>query len=340
MKQIILFFLLMSLFIGLTTSCFKEDSKIAPHPVDTTKVEMIPMTQYYSHQVYFDLTTGEQVAQNLKSDYDLMFSSSDTGYQIRLNTAKFMMAAATNALRFEDVTDTTGLTWRFDASSGNPDSVAFGDWLVLAGADTLFPQRVYIVDRGIDDLGRVLGLRKVIFHRLAADKYRFSYCKMDNSDQHEYLIGKEAGYNTVQFSFDTQAALQTEPLNTNWDLLFTQYTTMLITSEGENYPYLLTGVLINPNGVAVAFDSTMVFDNVVVDDVLYLDYSHRPDVIGYNWKELIGDINGGDFYYKCNPRFNYFIQTRSGVFYKLRFTSFYDPVSGEKGYPTFEYRRL
>ena len=340
MKQLITLSGLVFFVMGILTSCFKEDEKIAPHPFDTTRVEIIPMTQYYSHQIYYNLTTNEQVAQNLKSDYDLLFSASDTGYSIRLNTASFMMAAATNAMQFENATDTTGLVWRFDASSGNPDSLAFGDWLVMAGTDTLFPQRVYIINRGIDDMGRLLGFRKIIFHRLAAGKYHFSYCNLDNSDRREYAVEKDSEYNTVQFSFATHAALQTEPLKTNWDLLFTQYTTMLVTSEGENYPYLVTGALINPNGVSVAFDSTMVFDDVVVDDVLYLDYSRRPDVIGYNWKDIYGDINGGDFYYKCDPRFNYFIRSRLGVFYKLHFTSFYDPVNGEKGYPTFEHRRL
>lgn len=327
-------------FLLGATSCFKEDIKIAPHPLDTTKVEMIAMTQYYVNQVYYNLMTGEQVSQNLKTDCDLLFSSIDTGFIIKLNTATFMMAAATTSTSFEEVSDTIGLRWQFDASSGNVDSLVFMDWMRFNRSDTIFQAQVYVVNRGINAIGNPLGLRKVIFNRLIGDKYLFSYCNMDNSDLHEVVIEKDPGHNTVQYSFTTHQSLQLEPLTNNWDLLFTQYSTMLRTDEGDNYPYLLTGVLINASDLAVSFDSTMVFNDVTVDEVLNLEYSRNLNVIGYNWKELVGDINGGDFYYKCNPKFNYFIQTRTGVFYKLRFTSFYDPVTGEKGYPTFEYRRL
>lgn len=340
MKKIILgLSMLLVLTLG-TTSCFKKDTKIEPHPVDTTKVEMIAMTQYYVNQVYFNLMTGEQVSQNLKTDCDLLFSSADTGFLIRMNTASFMMAASTNKSSFDQVMDTTGLEWAFDPSSGNVDSTVFVDWIKILGVDTLFPQQVYVINRGLDALGRNLGLRKIIFHSLKNDRYSFSYCQMDNTDRHDVVVEKDPGFNTIQFSFATNGSLQTEPATDNWDLLFTQYTTMLITDAGDNYPYLLTGVLINPSGVGVAFDSTMVFNDVTIDSVLYLNYSTKQDVIGYDWKELIGDINGGDIYYKCYPNYNYFIRTRTGVYFKLKFTGFYEPDTGEKGYPTFQYRRL
>ncbi|MDP2724385.1 MAG: HmuY family protein [Bacteroidales bacterium] len=340
MKTIIPWLSMLLVLILGTTSCFKKDTKIEPHPADTTKVEMIAMKQFYNNQVYFNLLKGEQVSQNIKSDYDLLFSSADTGFLIRLNTASFMMAAATNKTSFDQVMDTTGLEWAFDPSSGNVDSTVFVDWIKILGTDTLFTQQVYVINRGLDAYGHNLGLRKIIFHSLKKDRYSFSYCQMDNTDRHDVVVEKDPGFNTIQFSFETNESLQTEPLTDDWDLLFTQYTTMLITDAGEDYPYLLTGVLINPSEVGVVFDTTMVFDEVTIDSVLYLNYSTKRDAIGYDWKELIGDINGGDIYYKCRPNYNYFIKTRTGVFFKLKFTNFYEPVTGEKGYPTFQYRRL
>jgi hypothetical protein len=340
MKKIIFPLVVISFFLVITTSCFKEDVKIAPHPVDTTKVEMIAMTQYYMYQVYFNLNTGEQVSQNVKSDFDLQFSCYDTGFIIKLNSASFVMAAATQQTEFSQVTDTAGLNWRFDASSGNLDSLALKNWIQFSGSDTIYPENVYVINRGLDSYGNALGLRKIIFHKLLGDRYYFSYCRMDNSDLQEVIIAKDFNYNTVQYSFGTNEVVQTEPIWNEWDLLFTQYSTMLTTDEGQDYPYLLTGVLINSGDVKVHFDSTMVFNDVTVDEVLNLDFTSQPDAIGYNWKELIGDINGGDFYYECHSNWNYFVQTRTGVYYKLRFTSFYDPITGEKGYPTFEYRRL
>lgn len=337
MRQNILYIFIFSV---LLSSCFKEDDPIEPHPKPDKAVEIIPMTQYYSYQVYFDLASGEQPSSNLKDDFDLMFASSDTGTLIRLNTATFMMAAETSFNEFESISDTAGLDWRFDKSDGNPDSTALFKWISITGTDTSFSDRVWVINRGINDVGINRGFKKVKFNSLKNDTYQFTYMNMDNSDPQEVYISKKTGYNYIQFSFDENAEVDFEPERSAWDLLFTQYTTLLFTDEGDPYPYLVTGVLINETGTHVAFDSTMVFDDVVLEDILYLDYSTNLDVIGYDWKELYGDINSGDFYYKAHTNYNYFIRSKNGLFYKLRFIGFYDPETGEKGFPSFEYQRL
>ncbi len=83
----------------------------------------------------------------------------------------------------------------------------------------------------------------------------------------------------------------------------------------------------------------MTFQNITLDDVLYLDYTFAQDAIGYEWKILYGDINGGDFYYKTKSNYNYFIKSMKGIYYKFHFTGFYHQETGEKGYPSFEYLR-
>ncbi len=138
----------------------------------------------------------------------------------------------------------------------------------------------------------------------------------------------------------TDLQFKSEPETTNWDLLFTQYTTLLYTDEGEKYPYLVTGTLINEYRTLVSLDSTMVFSDIEIEDVLDLDFTSNLDAIGYEWKELIGDINGGDFYYNTRSNYNYIIKSQDGLFYKLHFLGFYNEDTGEKGYPSFEYQRL
>lgn len=323
------------------SSCFKEDDPIQPHPKPDAKVEVIPLTQYYIYQIYFDLASGEMVGTNEKIDFDLSFACDDTATAIRLNTSTFMSAVLTPYPDFEQANDTSGVKWKFDKSDGNPDSTALIDWIHIEGTDTTYANTVYIIDRGIDEQGFVRGLKKVIFRKLVKGRYYFTFANMDNSNRQDVVIEKNPGYNYIQFSFDNGGEIkQLEPESNNWDLLFTQYTTLLYTNEGDPYPYLVTGTLSNPAGTEVAFDSTMVFNDIVLDDVLYLDYSANIDAIGYDWKELFGDINGGDFYYKARSNYNYFIKTKQGIYYKLHFTGFYDTESGEKGYPTFEYQRL
>lgn len=332
-------FILGLIMIGLS-SCFKEDNPIPPHQKGDVKQEIIPMTQYYVNQVYFNLSTGKQVSMNHKNDFDLSFSCADTAFVIRLNTATFMKAGVTEFTDITKVTDTTGLDWKFDKSDGNPDSTVFVNWIKIDGFDTTYSNRVYVINRGINEMGFTLGLKKIVFHNLINGTYYFTWSNMDNTEMTEVTIKKNAGYNYIQYSFDNGGGIkQIEPESDNWDLLFTQYTTMLFTSEGDAYPYIVTGVLTNP-GTLVAFDSTMVFDNITIDDVLYLDYSQAADRIGYDWKELFGDINGGDYYYKTHSNYNYLIRTRKKILYKLKFTGFYDHDTGEKGYPAFEYQRL
>lgn len=332
--------LLIILATVILSSCFKEEDPIAPNPKPNKEIEIIPMTQYYSYQVYFDLKEGEQISSNLKDDFDLMFSSNDTSSIIRLNTATFTMAAETAFQDFESVSDTAGLDWKFDKSDGNPDSTVLKNWITITDSDTAYSKNVWVINRGITDLGIHRGFKKIKFESLKNDIYHFTYVNMDNSDPRDIFISKKSGYNYAQFSFDENSEVSFEPEKLAWDLIFTQYTTLLFTDEGDPYPYLVTGVLINETATVVAFDSTMIFDDVVLEDVLYLDYSADLDVIGYDWKELYGDINSGDFYYKARTNYNYFIRSNNDLFYKLRFIGFYDPETGEKGFPSFEYQRL
>jgi hypothetical protein len=324
----------------LLSSCFKKEDPIMPNPTGPIQEEVIPLTQYYENQVYFSLPQGKQVSMNNKMDFDLSFASADTAYLIRLNSAAFMTAALTDASTFEDISDTTGLDWRFDKSSGNPDSTAFHGWMNIDGSDTSYHEKVWVVNLGINELGFARGLKKMILHRLEGNTYHFTYANMDNTEKKTISVVKNSGHNYTQFTFNDNVLSQVEPTTEQWDLVFTQYTTLLFTDDGDPYPYLVTGTLINEHRTAVAFDSTLVFEDVELDDVLFLDYSTDIDAIGWDWKELIGDINGGDFYYTAHSHYNYFIRSQDGIFYKLRFIGFYDKETGEKGYPTFEFQRL
>jgi hypothetical protein len=324
----------------LLSSCFKEDDTV-PVKISPVQVVVIPMGQYYTYQVYFDLNQDSVVSSNLKSAFDLSFSSGDSSWVIRLNTSTFMKAAMTDQTELAQVMDTTGLDWQFDNSNGDPDSTALFDWMSISGNDTIFPGKVYVINRGINELGVKLGLRKIIFEKLKNGTFYFRYSNMDNTGLVEASVKKDALYNDVEYSFKTgNLAEPVQPPTDNWDLLFTQYTTLLYTDQGDAYPYLVTGTLTNMGGTSVAFDSTLVFSHISMDDVQNLDFSTRQDAIGYDWKELFGDINGGDYYYKAQENYNYIIHSRSGVYYKLRFVGFYNADTGEKGYPTFEYQRL
>ncbi len=334
-KYIIILFVVIML-----SSCFKEDDMVTPHNPGEVSTVVIPMTMYYSNQVYFNMAKEEIISINNRSIFDLNFSCNDSTTIIRLNTANFAKTAETIFDNLELVTDTANLTWNFDVSSGNTDSLAISNWINIVDGDTVYSNKVWVINRGVNSMGIPLGLKKVQFTKIKANTYYFTYSNMDNSDRVEATVKKDDVYSHAQFSFSSELVEQTEPETNNWDLLFTQYTTMLTTTDGEPYPYLLTGVLQNQGITSIALDTTMLFNDIVLSDTANFNFSNDLDKIGYNWKELKGDVNTGNIYYEIRIDYNYIIVDENLYYYKLRFVNFYDPLTGEKGYPTFEYVQL
>jgi hypothetical protein len=128
---------------------------------------------------------------------------------------------------------------------------------------------------------------------------------------------------------------QVEPPDTAYDIVFTQYTTMLYTDLGVPYPYLVTGVLSNRKGVEVAVDTLRPFALHTKETAMGLSYSSNLDMIGYDWKYY----NFDDGTYTIRPKYCYLIRTVRGSLFKVRFIGFYNK-NGSKGYPAFEYEKL
>jgi hypothetical protein len=335
---------LIALFVVILflTSCFKEDEKVLPHDPGDVKTVAIELTRDYRYQVYYDLGSGEVVSTNLKNQWDLGFECGVEGWHVILNTSNFMVAAETGLTDFSLPIDTAGYQWKFDVSSGNPDSTAIGNWVEFSSPDSVkaYSNEVYVIDRGYDELGNLRGLRKIVFEEVDDSTYRFRYANLDGTAENTFIIKKDPSVNYTFFSFeDGGKQLSLEPPKYDWDLIFTQYTTLLITDAGDPYPYLVTGVLSNPSAITIAQDTLYDFSLISLDMVDKLIYSGDQDEIGYDWKDIVGDVNTGNVSYVVIPGINYVIKDWQGFYYKLRFISFYNN-NGDKGYPTFEYQRL
>ena len=330
-----------ALFI-LLSACFKEDEKVIPHDPGDVETVTIELTNDYKYQVYFDLGSGKVVSTNMKKDWDLGFECSRGGTKIILNSSNFMVAANAGPVDFNSTIDTVGFTWRFDASSGNQDTTAFGDWMSYSMPDSvkIYSNNLYVVDRGYDEAGNLRGLRKIIFQAVTDSSFTFRYSNLDGTNENTFTVIKDPSVNYMCFSFDEGGKqLNLEPPKASWDLLFTQYTTLLYTNEGEPYPYLLTGVLNNQAGVIVAQDTSYNFAEYNVDIAENLEFTTALDEIGYDWKDVVGDVSSGNVSYVIVEGRNYVIKDAEGFYFKLRFISFYNN-DGQKGYPTFEFQRL
>ena len=324
------FIFLLFLFLQ---SCFKEEALIPPHEQGDLEEGQAAMGFQYENQVYFDLNTGEDVASNAIINWDLSFESNSGGWIIRLNSAKFMLAGNSSDTLFSADLNMDDLEMKFDKSDGDPDSTAIGMWYEITEDSTWSHQYVYLVDRGVDQEGSSLGQKKVQFD-IRGEAFQMRFANPDNSGDTTVLILRDPAMDQVYYSFD-EGMMDIAPLPDQWSLLFTRYTTMLVTDEGEDYPYLVVGVLLNPNEVGAALDTIHDFMDMTADDITDLEYTSRADVVGYEWKYY--DFDAG--VYTIVPDMNYVIRDRDGYFYKLRFVDFYSD-EGVKGYPSFEFVRL
>lgn len=328
------------LILGLITisfaSCFKEEEKVQPHQSGNATTDTIPLSQNYKYQIYFDLSSNSKVATNLRTDWDLAFECKTIGTHILLNSSCFMKAADCGLITFAQPIDTAKLHWKYDQSDGNPDSTALLHWIKINNNDTLYPGHVYAIDRGLDEQGLVLGFRQIIFDGLKHGIYTFRWANIDGSAATSAKIVKDSTINYIHYSFKNGGVLQApEPPKLQWDLLFTQYSTILTTTAGAPYPYLVTGVVINRSGVMVAVDSTSAFSTINFGTAHNMTYSNTLDVIGYSWKYYSFTTSS----YTIRYNRNYVIKDAAGFYYKFRFTGFYNAL-GQKGYPVFEYQQL
>ena len=324
-------FILLLFFI--LQSCFKEEEKIPPHEQGDLEEGQAALGSYYENQVYFDLSNNQEVSSSSTLDWDLSFESSTGGWIIRLNSAKFMLAGNSWDTLFSADLNSEDLEMKFDKSDGNPDSTAFANWFEVSDDSTWSNRYVYLVDRGSDHQGNLLGQLKVQFDMLG-DEFLMRYGTTDNSQDTTVIIGRDPSMDKRFYSFEN-GIVNIAPQPDQWSLLFTRYTTMLVTDEGEDYPYLVVGVLLNSNGVAAARDTIHDFLDMGANDIADLEFTTQADVIGYDWKYY--DFDAG--VYTIEADMNYVIRDRDGFFYKFRFVDFYSS-EGVKGYPTFEFVRL
>lgn len=323
------------------SSCFKEDEQVSPQKpgnVETVVVEMLPD---YHLQSWFDLSEGRVVAVHDRSEWDLALSCATDDYFLWLNTSVFMYVAHTGIFDFSVPLSTNNREWEFDASNGNFDENAIGQWWTSGTTGIHSLGEVLLIDRGIDEEGDSRGFLKIqpLIDTLTGQVI-VRIAKPDGTEERSFEMPKDPTRRRVTLSFDHgYNAEQPEPPANNWDLLFTTYTTLLFTNTGEPYPYLVNGVLLNDSLVMAAMDSVTSFVDIDREMAETFTLSQQKDTIGYQWKKVNGDVTSGNITYSVRSDWSYIIRDDKGLLYKLRFIDFYNN-QGEKGYPTIEFQRL
>lgn len=313
--------------LSLLTGCFPEDKIVIPLDIDIVE---IPYSMY-DYQIWYSLKNNSVTSHNTFVDWDLGFESTGSGHHIILNTSRFMYAGNTGSTDFYGITSNICDTMVYDDSSGDLSKTAIGNWADFTDpANPVYPKKVYIIDLGFDNNGIPYGLKKVIFESFDNNTYTVHFSNINGSDEHNYQIIADPERSFTLFSFSNGGSIASvQPVNSNWDLCFTQYSTILFDDQNVATPYLVRGVYLNSAGTTAVADSISSFHDISAKDLNDYSFSSAQDVIGYSWKDYKNDS------YKINPDIFYIIKDQTDRYYKLKFTGYYNN-SGARGYPSFQ----
>ncbi len=324
MKKWILISVVFSVF---ASSCSKDEIPVPKHLPGESLTDVVDMGNLYPDQIWYNIETNTEVSRNKKTDWDLAFENNNDGWHITLNGANLAYASPTGKADITAVHDTVGADWRWDEFSGNLDSTAIGDWRIT-------PQ-IYLLNRGIDEVGKSLGFTKIRMDSATETHFYFRHAELNSDTWIAAEIVKDPNYFYSYYSLNnTGNQVQIAPPMTTWDIVFTQYTFVFYDMDPV-VPYLVTGVILNPNLPQSNKVFTKEFESITLADLSAPNYTDRIDNIGYNWKWYDFDVG----YYTTDPSKNYIFRTQSGKFYKIHFLDWYNQ-GGEKGSPRFEYSEL
>lgn len=309
---------------ALLFSCEKEELPVPPRTPGPEIIAQVNMGGDYGQQIFYSLNNNQVVRQNPKTAWDIGLESGAEGWRIFLNSSRGGAAVQLENTDFESINNPTGIEWKWDASSGNADSTAIGDYRESAAT--------IIIDRGFDPAGNHTGYWKMKVIEVTSASYTFRCAEINGAQDTILTVPKSANTNLTAFSFDQLAEAEIEPPSDSWDLLFTQYVHIFYDPVT---PYLVTGVIINRYQTTVAEVSDRNFDELALEHAEEYQFSNALDIIGYDWKTF--DFASANFI--IHPEKIYLINDSEGRYFKLKFIDFYTE-SGQRGAPRFEMQEL
>lgn len=336
-KNIFTHFIILQGSLLFLSSCFKEDERIFPLPPGDATVFTFEKSIYDFHS-YFDFSTDSVKAFSLNDSWQIEFGCLPESWDIRVNSSAYYQVFDTGDTSFNGIVSVTDpAKYIFDASGGNPDSSAFSTWIDRTASPYVPTNRVFLV--GQYDGLRVKPLWKIRIESVTDTSYQFTYAGFPSGVPVSVTLGKDGSVNYLQYNLSDQSIVRNEPPSGAYDLLFTQYGTILYDDNGVPTPYFVRGILLNPNQVQAALDTIHPFADITYDLIRDLQFSNRIDIIGHEWKDVKVDQAGNTAEYFVNTKLNWLVKDSEGFIYKMRFIEYYNSLA-EAGYTTFEYQRL
>lgn len=316
-------------------SCEQKENAISLPESGDAIYATVEMGEDFADQVFFNFETNEIVYTSKVNSWDLAFETGANGRSVFMNggaNVNVYNTGKTNILEVIEPPEIINEDWGFDSPSGLPDSTYIGDW---ATANGISKNDVFVVK--LSPAIYKDTFKKIQLISVSATEYVVQFGNLrDNNNIRTMVIPKDDNYNFTYFSLaEGGVIVNPAPPKNTWDIVFTRY--RYIYYDLSNFPYLVTGALLNPYKTTGYGDSTgkHEFSNMDASMATSVPLIKNRDVVGYNWKSY--DIKKGRYTVKQNS--NYVIKDRKGQYWKLHFLDYYNK-QGVKGAPSFEFQRL
>jgi len=324
----------------VSASACTEDENDFLIPIGENKEVKIE-SSVYSHQTYYDLSSGKAVLTVNNSDWDLEVETGGRMEVIKLNPANaYRVFKSSSTDITEEITLPEDPDWMFDDPSGETDDLAFYDWK---------DNEVYVIAKKVigNDPTKpsIVPVARLSFkHQSGAISISWVIDGETNVKEASLNATNDRPFTWFSFEAEGQAAVQ-PPSTGSYDFVITSYT-----GEVENGPMTfemeLKGVLTNTAAHTMSYrydpgDATdeeyiKIFNDLTKKDVEESEFEDDADEIGYKWKSF----NRNSMSYEIDKSNMYFIKDGDGNYFKIRFTNYYNDTTGEKGYISFTYALL
>ncbi len=289
-------------------SCFPKEDPITPKPRLNKSVEIDAGVSRLEVN-FFSLVQDTVLATANPMDWDLYYTESG----VYLNGFRSMSVAKFNN-DWNSRVDTIGLDFDFLTVNFEEEM-----WLLDSGQN-------YVVEMGIDTNYQSMGYYKLNAIR-DQGMWRINFSKISSTTQTFAVLDPGSHY----YSF-LNNSYKVLPSIEEYDFALGKYTDYVIFPD-EEADYLVFGALTG-GGAAVELQEN--FDEVDASAIDTINFDPQIKTgIGWDWKWYNLDAGA----YVVKEDLTYVIKTQSGLYYKLRFTGFYN-TKGISGHPTFEYKLL
>ena len=309
--------------ILLVSTCFTIKATAQVTLVNDT----VSMSPGYANEVYYSMANGKGKI-GPRDSWDIAFRTKKLSSSILINDGAGVILWS---YRKADTTgwtsmDTSGLSgWA--PMFNDPDDWENGAFSRHAGSFPDYGWGKYntVSHDLVGDSIFIISLRDGTFRKIwivrkksVDDIYIFKYANLDGSNEQQFSLDLNPFIDRdfYGFSLETNSPVDFEPLQADWDILFTKY--MSVQPDGTPYP--VTGVLSNAGVKSKAFHHVSLNYN----EWWVNSWDSTRSSIGYNWKTF----NMTTFTYVVEDSLVYFVRSLQGDVYKLIFTKFEGSSTG------------